>query len=65
MPTYEYQCQECGFEWEFEAKITAAPLTDCPKCHKPKAQRMISKSSGFILKDGGCGWYKNGYSEKK
>lgn len=62
MPTYDYQCKECGYEWEAEHKISAAPLTECPKCKKPKAKRMISKGTGFVLVDGPSGgWAKSGY----
>jgi putative FmdB family regulatory protein len=62
--TYNYICSDdlCGHTWEHDAKITDPKLEICPKCGKSTAKRLISGGQGFILKDGGCGWYKNGYS---
>ena len=57
MPTYDYQCQKCGFEFEREQRITDDALTKCQVC-KAKAKRLIS-SANFILKGGG--WYADGY----
>ncbi len=58
MPTYEYQCQKCGFEFEREQRITADAIKTCPECKSRKAKRLLSASS-FILKGGG--WYADGY----
>ncbi len=57
--TYEYMCLACQHEWEAEQSISEKPLTECPKCHEPKAKRMVSGGAGFILKGGG--WYADGY----
>lgn len=59
MPTYEYACDACGFEFEREQRITEDPIRECPKCHKNDARRMIS-GSNFMLKGGG--WYADLYS---
>ncbi|HYB13677.1 MAG TPA: zinc ribbon domain-containing protein [Myxococcota bacterium] len=59
MPTYEYQCEKCGHEFEREQRITDEPLKTCPKCKAPKAKRLISATS-FVLK--GSGWYSDLYS---
>ena len=59
MPTYEYVCKSCGNAWEASQRISEAPLTECPKCHEPTAQRLIS-GGNFILKGGG--WYSDLYS---
>ncbi len=59
MPTYEYACKACGHGWEAQQRISEAPLTECPKCHQPTAQRQIS-AGNFILKGGG--WYADLYS---
>jgi putative FmdB family regulatory protein len=61
--TYEYACQACGHAWEAEQPISAAPLTDCPSCHKATAKRQVSGGAGFILKGGG--WYSDLYASKK
>ena len=62
MPTYEYACEACGNNWEAEQRITEAALQDCPKCGEPKARRLISGGSRFVLKGGG--WYADLYSSK-
>jgi putative FmdB family regulatory protein len=59
MPTYEYACKSCGNQWEEVQRITEAPSTECPKCHKASAERQISGGT-FILKGGG--WYADAYS---
>lgn len=58
MPTYEYQCEKCGFEFEREQRITEDPIKTCPECKSRKAKRLLS-APGFILKGGG--WYADGY----
>ncbi len=58
MPTYDYQCQKCGFEFEREQRITEDPIKTCPKCKARKAKRLLS-APNFILKGGG--WYADGY----
>ena len=58
MPTYDYQCQKCGFEFEREQRITEDPIKTCPECRSRQAKRLLS-APGFILKGGG--WYADGY----
>ena len=58
MPTYDYQCQKCDFEFEREQRITEDPIKTCPKCKSRQAKRLLS-ASNFILKGGG--WYADGY----
>jgi putative FmdB family regulatory protein len=60
MPTYEYACDNCHNEWEFEQSIKEDPIKECPRCHEQKARRQISRGGGFILKGGG--WYSDLYS---
>ncbi|MEM7436497.1 MAG: zinc ribbon domain-containing protein [Myxococcota bacterium] len=59
MPTYEYTCDSCGYEFEREQRITEDPIKRCPNCGKMKARRMIG-GGGFILKGGG--WESDLYS---
>ena len=59
MPTYDYACDACGYEFEREQRITEKPVKKCPKCGKLKARRMIG-GGGFILKGGG--WESDLYS---
>jgi putative FmdB family regulatory protein len=62
MPVYEYQCTACGHEFEREQRISEDPIKKCPKCGKPKAKRLISRTS-FVLK--GSGWYGDLYASPK
>lgn len=55
--TYEYKCKNCNHTWEEKQRITDDPITQCPKCKKETAQRLISKSN-FVLK--GSGWFNSG-----
>jgi putative FmdB family regulatory protein len=59
MPTYEYQCDACGHEFEREQRISDDPIKTCPECRARKARRLISRTS-FVLKGGG--WYSDLYS---
>lgn len=54
MPTYEYECKDCGFIFEKEHSITSEPLKDCPECHGTLS-RLISKNVNVIFK--GSGFY--------
>jgi putative FmdB family regulatory protein len=54
MPIYAYQCTECRHEVEVLQKITDAPLTDCPSCHRSSLVKKVT-AAGFQLK--GSGWY--------
>ncbi len=60
MPTYEYQCQKCGFEFEEFQSIIDAPIKKCPKCKKDKVERKILGGSGLLFK--GSGFYKTDYA---
>ena len=58
MPTYEYQCLNCGNRFDQFQSIAAAPLETCPKCHG-KVKRLISAGAGLIFK--GSGFYITDY----
>lgn len=62
MPTYEYECQACGYRFELFQKITDAPVKKCPKCGKEKAKRLISAGAGLIFK--GSGFYITDYKKR-
>lgn len=61
MPIYEYQCTACGHALEAFQKISDAPITECPVCHKTTMQKQIS-ASAFQLK--GTGWYATDFRDK-
>ena len=60
MPTYDYQCQTCGHEFEARQSMKDPHLTDCPvaDCAGP-VKRKIGLGSGFIFK--GNGFYITDY----
>jgi len=59
MPTYEYQCGKCGYEFEQLQSITAKPLRKCPVCGKRELKRLIGTGAGVIFK--GTGFYETDY----
>jgi putative FmdB family regulatory protein len=61
MPIYEYECTACRHQLEAFQKISEAPLTECPECHKESLQKLIS-AAGFQLK--GTGWYATDFKNK-
>lgn len=50
MPTYDYECQECGYEFESFHSMFKEPLVDCPKCNEPKLIKLISAGALVIVK---------------
>ena len=54
MPTYEYECRECGLRFERCQSMTEDPLTECPEC-RGQVRRLVSGGLGFILKGSGQG----------
>ena len=62
MPTYQYECEACGHEFEELQSMTEAKFTKCPKCKKNKLVRLIGGGSGMIFK--GSGFYETDYKKK-
>jgi putative FmdB family regulatory protein len=62
MPTYEYKCDACGYEFERFQSITAEPIRRCPECGKAKVRRLISTGAGLIFK--GSGFYITDYRDQ-
>ena len=60
MPTYEYKCKKCGYQFEEFQSITDEPLKKCPKkgC-RGAVYRIISSGAGFLFK--GSGFYETDY----
>ena len=63
MPTYDYQCQACGHEWELFQSMNDSPVKSCPACKKRKAKRLLGLGAGIIFK--GTGFYETDYKAKK
>jgi putative FmdB family regulatory protein len=59
MPTYDYRCGACGHEFEHFQSIHDARLKKCPKCGKPKLERLIGTGGGLLFK--GSGFYITDY----
>jgi len=56
MPIYEYKCKSCGFTFEdYRAAGHADDETNCPKCGKPKVNRVLSPFATGGAKSGGSG----------
>lgn len=62
MPTYEYQCKNCGHQMEEFQSITEAPLVRCPNCQMDTLARIIGGGGGLIFK--GSGFYLTDYKNK-
>ncbi len=66
MPTYEYECTACGYQFEKFQKMSDKPMKKCPECGKMKLEKLIGSGSGIIFK--GSGFYETDYKrsgEKK
>lgn len=63
MPTYEYECRECGERCEFLQSFKEGAKRKCPECGRLKLKRLISKGVGVIFK--GSGFYETDYKRKK
>ncbi|MER5863719.1 FmdB family zinc ribbon protein [Kitasatospora sp. NPDC002040] len=54
MPTYQYQCTECGTGLEAVQKFTDDALTTCPECQG--RLRKVFSAVGVVFK--GSGFYR-------
>ena len=65
MPTYEYECSNCGYKFDKFQSMSEPTLKKCPECGKNKLKRLIGAGAGIIFK--GPGFYATDYrkSEKK
>ncbi len=56
MPLYTYRCNECGYQFDRQQRMSDAPLTDCPMCNG-RVRRVVNavgvvfKGSGFYITD--------------
>jgi putative FmdB family regulatory protein len=56
MPTYDYQCKNCGYQFEAFQAMSEDPLKECPEC-QGSVKRLIGGGAGLIFK--GAGFYIN------
>jgi putative FmdB family regulatory protein len=66
MPIHDYRCLNKKCKKEFEVFYSSQssvereePEEKCPECGSLKKEKLVSKSTSFILK--GKGWAKDGY----
>ena len=61
MPTYEYECKNCGYVFDVFQNMSDAPLKSCPQCWKD-VRRLINGGMGVIFK--GSGFYVTDKNKK-
>jgi putative FmdB family regulatory protein len=59
MPTYEYECDACGHNFDEFQYFSEPPLTRCPECKKKKLRRLFGTGASIIFK--GSGFYETDY----
>ncbi len=59
MPTYDYECDACGHEFELFQSINDPVKRKCPKCGKPKLRRLFGTGAAVVFK--GSGFYQTDY----
>jgi putative FmdB family regulatory protein len=72
MPTYDYKCDQCGYQEEQIHSIKEQPVFFCPQCKdagkEVKMTRIFTLNpSGFIIKGGteSINWKEKRYRMKK
>lgn len=66
MPTYEYECSQCGRTFEYFQSMKDDPIKDCilEDCKgKGTVKRLIGAGAGLIFK--GSGFYITDYKNGK
>ena len=59
MPTYDYECDACGHQFEVFQGINDEVLTKCPECNKKKLKRLFGSGAAIVFK--GSGFYQTDY----
>ena len=62
MPTYDYECQKCGYTFEYFKCISEPDPKKCPQC-KGKLKRLLGTGAGIIFK--GSGFYATDYRKSQ
>ena len=62
MPTYQYECSQCGHHFETFQSMMDKKIKKCPKCGKMKLNRLLGTGGGIIFK--GSGFYETDYKRK-
>jgi putative FmdB family regulatory protein len=61
MPTYEYECVQCGHVFELFQTFGEEPVSVCPQCQG--RVRRVFYPVGIIFK--GTGWHITDYSRRR
>lgn len=59
MPTYDYECDACGHEFELFQSMTDPVKRKCPECGKLKLRRLFGTGAAIVFK--GSGFYQTDY----
>src|SRR5688572_27305430 len=59
MPTYDYECDACGHDFELYQQISENPKKKCPECGRQKLRRLFGTGAALMFK--GSGFYKTDY----
>jgi putative FmdB family regulatory protein len=59
MPTYDYECDACGHEFELFQGINDPVQRKCPDCGKLKLRRLFGTGAAVVFK--GSGFYTTDY----
>ena len=59
MPTYDYECDGCGHEFELFQGINDPVKRKCPECKKQKLRRLFGTGGAIVFK--GSGFYETDY----
>ena len=53
MPTYDYECDACGHEFELFQQISDPVKKKCPECGKLKLRRLFGTGAAVVFKGSG------------
>ena len=59
MPTYDYECNACGHQFELFQGINDPIKRKCPECGRLKLQRLFGTGAAVVFK--GSGFYETDY----
>ncbi len=59
MPTYDYECDACGHEFELFQSMSEPVKRKCPECGKLKLRRLFGTGAAVVFK--GSGFYETDY----
>lgn len=62
MPLYEYKCENCGFNFEVQQKLSDEPLKRCTDENCEGELKKVFFASPIQFK---CGGFTQGYQNKK